>query len=72
MWEGWYATIPGLIAAYFYAKYGINKESFEATRAALAERRGAETKAPLATAASAGVNVAEPVVPEIPPSPARG
>ena len=72
MWEGWYATIPGLIAAYFYAKYGINKDSFEATRAALAERRGAEISAPIATAASAGVNVAEPVVPEIPPSPARG
>lgn len=41
LWDSVLAAIPGIIAVGFYAMYGINRESYERTRAALAERRGA-------------------------------
>ncbi len=41
LWDGVLAAIPGLIAAGFYARYGITREKYEATRAAIAERRAA-------------------------------
>lgn len=53
-----FAAIPGLIAIYFYSRYGITRSSYEATRAALAERRKQTPAAPApavaATAGSAG------------------
>lgn len=38
-WDGVLAAIPGVIAALCYGRYRINKETYEATRAALAARR---------------------------------
>src|SRR5690606_3669128 len=40
-WDGILAAIPGVIAAFCYGRYRIDKASYEATRAALAARRGA-------------------------------
>lgn len=39
LWDGIMAAIPGLIAVMFYAKYNINRQSYEATKAALADQR---------------------------------
>ena len=39
LWDGVIAAIPGLIAAFFYGRYRITKESYENTRAAIAARR---------------------------------
>jgi Na+/melibiose symporter-like transporter len=44
--DGPVAMIPGLIAAFFYARYRINKSSYEATKARLAELRIARATAP--------------------------
>jgi Na+/melibiose symporter-like transporter len=44
--EGVIAGVPGLIAVFFYAQYRINRQSYEATRAALAERRAARAVRP--------------------------
>jgi Na+/melibiose symporter-like transporter len=41
LWDGVMAAIPGLIAAICYGRYRITRASYEATRAALAERRAA-------------------------------
>lgn len=39
LWDGLMAAIPGLIAMLFYAKYNINRASYEATKLALTEQR---------------------------------
>ncbi len=39
LWDGLLAAIPGLIAIGFYAKYNINRASYEATKLALTEQR---------------------------------
>jgi Na+/melibiose symporter-like transporter len=39
LWDSIMAALPGLIAVGFYSLYGINRRSYEETRAALAERR---------------------------------
>jgi GPH family glycoside/pentoside/hexuronide:cation symporter len=47
LWDSVMAAIPGLIAVGFYSLYGINRQSYEATRAALMEKRAAlQTAAP--------------------------
>jgi len=46
LWDSIMAAIPGIIAVCFYGLYGINRASYETTRAALAERRAAATPAP--------------------------
>lgn len=40
MWDGLLAAIPGVIAAFCYGRYRIDQATYEATRAALAARRG--------------------------------
>ncbi|HEX5377841.1 MAG TPA: MFS transporter [Phenylobacterium sp.] len=52
LFDGVLATIPGVIAAFFYARYGITRRSYEETRLALLARRDAAsgaTRAPAAT-----------------------
>lgn len=44
-WEGVLAGIPGVFAAICYGQYRINRKSYEATRAALAEKRAAAAAA---------------------------
>ena len=39
IWDGVVAAVPGLIAALCYARYSINRQTFEETRAALVARR---------------------------------
>jgi len=39
LWDGALAAVPGVIAAVCYGRYRINKASYEATRAQLAELR---------------------------------
>jgi Na+/melibiose symporter-like transporter len=39
LWDGALAAIPGVLAALCYGRYRINRASYEATRAALIERR---------------------------------
>ena len=39
LWDGVLPAIPGVIAAVCYGRYRINKASYEATRAALVDRR---------------------------------
>lgn len=39
LWDGVLAAVPGVIAALCYTRYNINRESYEATRAALQARR---------------------------------
>lgn len=39
LWDGLIAMIPGVLAVVFYGKYNINRATYEATKAALAERR---------------------------------
>ena len=39
LWDGALAAVPGVFAAICYGRYRINRASYEATRAALAERR---------------------------------
>ncbi len=41
LWDGVLAAIPGLIAAAFYARYGITRAKYEATKAQIAARRAA-------------------------------
>ena len=41
LWDGVLAAIPGVIAAICYARYAIDKASYEATRAAILARRAA-------------------------------
>ncbi len=48
--DGLLAMIPGIICLYFYGKYKINKQSYEATRAEI-ERRRANARAAAAEAA---------------------
>ena len=38
LWDGVFATIPGLIAVAFYARYRIDLKAYQATKAALAMR----------------------------------
>lgn len=38
MWDGLVCCVPGLIAVFFYAKFGISRKLHAETRAALAER----------------------------------
>ena len=39
LWDGVLAAVPGLIAMIFYARYNINRASYEATKLALTEHR---------------------------------
>ncbi len=48
LWDSVLAAIPGVIAVFFYGLYGINRRSYETTRAALEARRAA-TSPPAAT-----------------------
>ncbi|MDZ4374337.1 MAG: MFS transporter [Phenylobacterium sp.] len=43
LWDSVLAAIPGVIAVGFYALYGINRDTYQATRAALDARRAAAT-----------------------------
>jgi Na+/melibiose symporter-like transporter len=45
LWDGVLAAIPGLIAAAFYARYGITRAKFEETRAQIAAKRAAAGEA---------------------------
>lgn len=44
--DGPVAMIPGLVAAFFYARYRINKDSYEKTKATLADLRRARSGEP--------------------------
>ena len=70
LWDGILAGVPGFIAVFFYARYKITRASYEETKAALAARR-AETLAPQAMAASAAIDVPQPLVPPVAPRPAE-
>ncbi len=48
LWDGVLAAIPGLIAMIFYAKYNINRASYEATKLALTEHRATARAAAVA------------------------
>ncbi|MDO9472090.1 MAG: MFS transporter [Caulobacter sp.] len=45
LWDGVLAAIPGLIAAAFYAKYGITRAKYEETKAQIAAKRAAAGEA---------------------------
>ena len=45
LWDGALAAIPGLIAAAFYARYGITRARYEATKAEIAAKRAAAGEA---------------------------
>ncbi len=45
LWDGVIAAIPGLIAAAFYAKYGITRAKYEETKALIAAKRAAAGEA---------------------------
>jgi hypothetical protein len=45
LWDGALAAIPGVLAALCYGRYRINRATYEATRAALTERRALATAA---------------------------
>ncbi len=64
LWDGILAGVPGFIAVFFYARYKITRASYEATKAALAERRAASL-APVATAIQAADDVPKPLVPPV-------
>ena len=70
LWDGVLAGIPGFIAVFFYARYKITRATYEETKAALAARRAAGL-APQAMAASAAIDVPEPMVPPAAPRPAE-
>lgn len=53
LWDGLLAAIPGVIAAFCYGRYRIDRAAYEATRRALAERRGPVAAAAPARASSA-------------------
>lgn len=61
-WDGVLAALPGVVAAFCYGRYRITKASYEATRLALAERRGQPT-VPAAAAAAAGPSGAPAATP---------
>jgi Na+/melibiose symporter-like transporter len=42
LWDGIIAIIPGLASTFIYTQLKVNRASYEATKAALAARRGAE------------------------------
>lgn len=46
LWDSVLAALPGLVAVGFYSLYGINRQSYEATRAALMEKRAAAQQTP--------------------------
>ena len=46
LWDGIMAAIPGLIAALCYGRYSINRAKYEATRAAIEEKRARARAAP--------------------------
>ncbi|HEX2561770.1 MFS transporter [Phenylobacterium sp.] len=74
LWDGVIGGVPGLLAALFYAKYGINRQSYEATKAALAARR--PTAAVAAAAVQGAEDAPEPLggggtPPQAPPRPAE-
>lgn len=51
LWDGVLAAVPGIVAAFCYARYRISRESYEATRVALVARRaqmGGPAPAPVA------------------------
>lgn len=53
-WDGALAAIPGVIAAFCYGRYRINRSTYEATRAAIAARaRGPVSEEEVASGASA-------------------
>lgn len=59
-WDGVLAMIPGVIAALCYGRYRINKQSYEATRAALAARkRGPITEEETIVSPETGLKPAE-------------
>lgn len=46
LWDGALAAIPGVVAALCYGRYRINRATYEATRAALLEKRALAAQAP--------------------------
>ncbi|MFN3522443.1 MAG: MFS transporter [Phenylobacterium sp.] len=68
MWDGILAGVPGFIAVFFYSRYAITRRSYEATKAALAERRSGLV-APETTAVSAATDVPAPSIEGVAPAP---
>ena len=58
LWDGVIAMVPCLIAAFFYAQYGITRTSYEATRAEIAARRAAVAESTLVAEAAPTVSSA--------------
>jgi Na+/melibiose symporter-like transporter len=65
-WDGVLAGVPGLLAVVFYSRYRITRQTYEATKAALAARRAGP---PETTAVSAATDVPAPSIEGIAPSP---
>ena len=62
LWDGVIAMVPCLIAAFFYAQYGITRTSYETTRAEITARRAAVRESSLvAEAAPAADPLAKPI-----------
>jgi hypothetical protein len=62
LWDGVIAMVPCLIAAFFYAQYGITRTSYETTRAEIMARRAAVQESSLvAKAAPTAAPTATPV-----------
>jgi GPH family glycoside/pentoside/hexuronide:cation symporter len=59
LWDGVMAAVPGVIAALCYGRYRITRDSYEATRLALAARR---SQPPVATPSPGPSGGAAPVV----------
>lgn len=55
LWDSILAAIPGVIAVGFYSLYGINRRTYEATRAALEARRAAAAQPPSGPRPAAGL-----------------
>lgn len=68
LWDGILAGVPGFVAVFFYSRYRITRTTFDATKAALRERR-AGLMAPETTAVPAASDVAAPQIEGIAPSP---
>lgn len=68
LWDGILAAVPGAIAVFFYARYGITRRKYEATKTALAERRSGFA-APETTAVSVASDVPAPSIEGVAPAP---
>jgi Na+/melibiose symporter-like transporter len=62
LWDGVLAMIPGLIAAFCYGQYRINRAAYEKTRADIAARRGDPARFAAVAVEESGAPGAEPTV----------